>query len=76
MIYNMGIYFRNKLLYEIEVEADSIEQAREFTWDNFIDVAYADEVPVFHPCGDCAEYPDCTKCPNDCEYSYAYKENK
>lgn len=26
-----------------------------------------------HPCGDCAEYPDCKKCPKDCEYSEAFQ---
>ena len=40
--YQMFIYFRDTQVYELEVEADNIETAREITWDNFIDVAYAD----------------------------------
>ncbi len=28
----------------------------------------------FHPCGDCAEYPDCENNPKDCEYSEAYED--
>lgn len=42
--YKMAIYYNKKVLYELEVEADSIEYAREIIWDNFIDVAYADEL--------------------------------
>lgn len=26
-----------------------------------------------HPCGDCAEYPDCKTNPKDCEYSEVYE---
>lgn len=42
--YNMAIYYNKKVIYELEVEAESVEYAREITWDNFIDVAYADEM--------------------------------
>lgn len=42
--YKMGMYVNGKLIYEIEVEADSIEYAREIAWMNFEDVAYADEI--------------------------------
>ena len=41
--YNMAIYFNKKTIYELEVEANSVEEAREIVWDNFIQVAYADE---------------------------------
>lgn len=27
----------------------------------------------YHPCGDCAEHPDCCKEPTECEYSEAYE---
>ena len=70
--FNMAIYFAGKVVYTLEVETDSIESAREITWDNFIDVAYADE--NYHPCGDCAEYPDCKRNPKECEYSYDYED--
>jgi hypothetical protein len=43
-VYKMGMYVNNKLVYIIEVNANNIESAREIAWDNFIDVAYADEV--------------------------------
>ena len=43
MLYNMAIYYNKKVIYTMEVEADTIEQAREIIWDNFIEVAYADE---------------------------------
>ena len=72
MKYNMAIYFNSKVIYTLEVEADSIESAREITWDNFIDVAYADI--DYHPCGNCAEYPDCKRNPKECEYSEDYEE--
>ena len=72
--FNMAIYFAGKVVYTLEVEADSIESAREITWDNFIDVAYADE--HYHPCGDCAEYPDCKCNPKACEYSDDYEEDE
>lgn len=41
--YKMAIYYNKKVIYELDVEADSVEYAREIIWDNFIDVAYADE---------------------------------
>ena len=71
MIYNMAIYYNKKVIYQLEVEADSIEDAREIIWDNFTDVAYADI--HYHPCGDCAEYPDCKHNPKNCVYSEAYE---
>lgn len=43
--YNMAIYFNKKAIYELEVETNSVEEAREIVWDNFICVAYADEKP-------------------------------
>ena len=43
-VYKMGMYVNGKLVYVIEVEADSIEYAREIAWMNFEDVAYADEI--------------------------------
>lgn len=33
----------------------------------------AQDILNYHPCGDCAEYPDCKKCPKDCEFSEAYQ---
>ena len=70
-IYNMAIYYNKKVIYELEVEAESVEAAREIIWDNFIDVAYADEQP--HPCGDCAYYGDCKCNLKECEYSEDYE---
>ena len=63
--YNMAIYYNKKVIYELEVEAESVETAREIIWDNFIDVAYADE--HHHPCGDCAYYGDCKDNPKECD---------
>lgn len=42
--YDMAIYnYNGEIIYTMEIEADSIEAAREIIWDNFISVAYADE---------------------------------
>ena len=42
--YDMAIYnYNGKIIYTMEVEADSIEEAREIIMDNFIHVVYADE---------------------------------
>ena len=43
-VYKMGMYVNGKVIYEIEVEADSVEEAREIAWENFEAVAYADEI--------------------------------
>ena len=71
MLYKMAIYFNKKVVYQLDVEADSIEYAREQIWDEFEQVACADE--YYSPCGDCAEYPDCTKNKTECSYSEAYE---
>ena len=42
--FDMAIYnYNGGIIYTMEVEAETVEQAREIIWDNFISVAYADE---------------------------------
>ena len=57
-VYKMGIYYNKRKIYEIEVEANSIEYAREIAWDNFIDVAYAEEIDDENKTGDEIVYED------------------
>ena len=74
MIYTMAIMLEDKVLYELEVEADSVEEASYILWDNFESVAYATVVEEQrHPCGDCCYYPDCKMRPSECEYSDVYE---
>ena len=43
-IYKMGVYASGKLIYKTEVYARSIEEAREFTFEQFEAFAYAEEI--------------------------------
>ena len=43
-VYKMGIYINKKLIYETDVHACSIDQAREFAFENFEFYAYAEEI--------------------------------
>lgn len=44
-IYNIGIYaLGNKVVANYEIEAFSLENAREMAWDLFIQDSYADEL--------------------------------
>ena len=42
--YNMAIIYKNNVIYKLnDIEAHSVEEAREIIWDTLIEVAYADE---------------------------------
>lgn len=43
-VYKMGMYVNNKLVYIVEVEANSIESAREIAWENFETRVFAEEI--------------------------------
>ena len=43
-VYKMGLYVNNKLVYVVEVEADSVEYAREKAWEHFETRVYAEEL--------------------------------
>lgn len=43
-LYKMGIYLNNKLIYKINVNAYDLDQAREFAFEQFEMVAYAEEI--------------------------------
>ena len=68
---------REYILAEIEwIEHETFPQ--EHIYNECLQIAheggyYLEGEVERHPCGDCAEYPDCKKCPKDCEYSEAYQ---